>query len=134
MTSPAVAPVAAHAVAGTAALAFSTIAANAAGSWMARSDSTLRSTVTPGEIEAVDEPAVVEPERPHRRVEALNPERPEGALAPLAVAVGVLVGLLDRLLGDPDGVLAAAVKALRLLEDLLVLGVSRHAALDAGHG
>src|SRR5207244_9476890 len=33
--------------AGSAALAFSTIAANAAGSWIARSDSTLRSTVTP---------------------------------------------------------------------------------------
>ena len=36
-----------QAAAGRAALAFSTIAWNAAGSWMARSDSTLRSTTTP---------------------------------------------------------------------------------------
>ena len=33
----------------------------------------------------------------------------------LAVAIGVLPGLLDRLLGDADGILAAAVIALGLL-------------------
>ena len=69
--------------------------------------------------------AVVQAERPHRGVDALDPQRAEGALAPLAVAVGVLVGLLHRLLGDADGVLAAAVIALGGLEDLLVLGVGR---------
>ena len=67
--------------------------------------------------------AVVQAERPHRGVEALDPERAEGALAPLAVAEGVLLRLLDRLLGDADGVLAPAVIALGGLEDFLVLGV-----------
>ena len=84
--------------------------------------------------EPVDKPAVGEAEGPHRGVEALDPQRPEGALAPLAVAEGVLVGLLHRLLGDADGVLAPAVKALGGLENFLVLGVGRDAPFDAGHG
>ena len=78
--------------------------------------------------------AVVQPERPHRGIEALDPQSAERALAPLAVAEGVLVRLLDRLLGDADGVLAPAVIALGGLEDFLVLGVSGDAAFDAGHG
>src|ERR1700722_638963 len=41
--------------------------------------------------EAGDEAAVIEPERAHRGIEALDPQRAECALAPLAVAVGVLV-------------------------------------------
>ena len=69
--------------------------------------------------------AVGQAERAHRGVEALDPQRAEGALLPLAVAEGVLVGLLDRLLGDADGVLAAAVIALGGLVDFLVLGVRR---------
>src|SRR5881394_2543109 len=48
--------------------------------------------------ETVDEPAVGEAEGTHRGVEALDPQRAEGALAPLAVAKGVLMGLLHRLL------------------------------------
>src|SRR6476646_11025429 len=83
--------------------------------------------------QAVNETAVVEAEGPHRGVEALDPERAEGALAPLAVAEGVLVGFLDRLLGDADGVLAPAVIALGGLEDFLVLGVGGDATFDAGH-
>ena len=81
--------------------------------------------------EPIDEPAVVQPERPHGRIEALDPQRPEGALATLAVAVGVLVRLLHRLLGDADGVLAPAVIALGGLEDFLVLGVRSDATFDA---
>src|SRR5882672_4714073 len=88
----------------------------------------------PGLGEAVDKSAVVEPKRPHRGIEALDPKRPEGALAALAVAVGVLVGLLDRLFGDADRVLATAEKAFRGLEDFLVLGVSGDTTFDAGHG
>src|SRR5436853_558660 len=65
-----------------------------------------------GLAEPVDEPAVGQAERAHRRIEALDPERAEGALPALAVAIGILVGLLDRLLGDADGVLAPAVIAL----------------------
>src|SRR4051812_21791621 len=88
----------------------------------------------PGLGKTVDKSAVVEPKRPHGGVEALDPERPEGPLAALAVAVGVLVGLLDRLLGDADRVLATAEIAFRGLEDFLVLGVSGDTTLDASHG
>src|SRR5262245_35835220 len=88
----------------------------------------------PGLAEAVDEPAVGKAERAHRRIEPLDPERAEGALAALAVAIGILVRLLDRLLGDANGVLAPAVIAFGGFEDFLVLGVSGDAALDACHG
>src|SRR6185437_8386635 len=47
----------------------------------------------------------------------------EAPLFHLAVAVGVLAGLLDRLAGDSDRALAAAVLTLRIVEDALVLGV-----------
>src|SRR6476619_4139705 len=84
--------------------------------------------------EPVDEPAVVQAERPNRRVEPLDPQGPEGALATRAVAVGVLVGLLYRLLGDADGVLAPAVIALGGIEDFLVPGVHDATAFEACYG
>src|SRR6516165_8455252 len=70
----------------------------------------------PGLVEPGDEAAVVEAEGTHRRIEPLDPQRAEGALAALAVAEGVLIGLLHRLLGDADRVLAPAVIALGGLE------------------
>src|ERR1700729_3806906 len=82
---------------------------------------------------AVDKPAVGHSERPHGGIEALDPQRAEGALLALAVAEGVLPGLLDSGLGGADGVLAAAVKALGGLVDFLVLGVRGHTAFDARH-
>src|ERR1700730_2910182 len=88
----------------------------------------------PGLAEAGDKSAVSQPELTYRRVEPLNPQRPEGTLAALAVAKRVLVGLFDRLLGDSYGVLAPAVIALGGFEDFLVLGVSGNAPFDAGHG
>src|SRR3569832_856342 len=81
--------------------------------------------------EAVDELRVVEAERPHGGVQALNPQGAERALAALAVAEGVLVRLLHRLLGNADRVLAAAVIALGCLENFLVLGVRCDATFDA---
>src|SRR5205823_13448070 len=72
-------------------------------------------------------------ERTHRGIEALDPQRAESALLALAVAEGVLPGLLDRGLGGANGVLAAAVKALGGLVDFLVLGVRGHTAFDARH-
>src|SRR6202165_1507115 len=83
--------------------------------------------------QAVDKDAVGHTERTHRGIEALNPQRAEGALLALAVAEGVLPGLLNRGLGGADGVLAAAVKALGGLVDFLVLGVRGHTAFDARH-
>jgi hypothetical protein len=44
-----------------------------------------------------------------------------------------LPGLLDGLAGDADRVLAAAVIALRILQDPLVLGARGYAAFDACH-
>src|SRR5271154_6179500 len=88
----------------------------------------------PGFAEAGDKPAVGEPEAPDRRVEALDPQGAEGALAPLAVAEGVLACLLHRVLGNADGVLAPAVIAFGGFEDFLVLGVSGDPPFDAGHG
>src|SRR6202171_5000387 len=83
--------------------------------------------------QAVDKDAVGHAERTHRGVEALDPQRAESALLALAVAEGVLPGLLDRGLGGADGVLAAAVKTLGGLVDFLVLGVRGHTAFDARH-
>src|ERR1700759_3115784 len=83
--------------------------------------------------EAVDKDAVGHAERTDRGIEALDPQRAEGALLALAIAEGVLPGLVDGGLGGADGVLAAAVKALGGLVDFLVLGVRGHTAFDARH-
>ena len=83
--------------------------------------------------EAVDKSAVGETKGTHRGVQALDPQRAERALAPLAVAEGVLVGLLHRLLGDADRVLAPALIAFGGFQDLLVLGMRGDAAFDPGH-
>src|SRR6476620_12139885 len=80
--------------------------------------------------EAVDEDAVGHPERTNRGVDALDPERAEGALLALAVAEGVLPRLLACGLGGADGVLAAAAETLGGLVDFLVLGVRGHTAFD----
>src|ERR1700677_4241792 len=73
--------------------------------------------------EPVDKAAVSQAERTHRRVQTLDPQRAECSLAPLAVTIGILVGLLHRLLGDADRILAPAVIALGGLEHLLMLGM-----------
>src|SRR5262249_45923250 len=73
--------------------------------------------------EASDEATVIQSERPHRRVQALDPERSKGALAPLAIAEGILVRLLHCLLSDTNRIFAAAIITLGGLEDLLVLGM-----------
>ncbi len=83
--------------------------------------------------EAVDKDAVGHAERTHRGIDALDPERAEGALLALAVAEGILAGLLDRGLGGADGVLAAAAETLGGLVDFLVPGVRGHTAFDARH-
>ena len=68
----------------------------------------------------------------HRRVDALDPQRAELALAVLAVAVGVLHRLVDGGLGGADGVLAAAEKAFGGLRGLfLCLAWDGYAAFDA---
>src|SRR5216684_119854 len=88
----------------------------------------------PGLAEAGDKSAVRQPERAHRRIEPLDPQRAKRALFALAIAIGVLLRALDRLLGDPNGILAAAVIALGGFQNFLVLGMRGDASLDAGHG
>src|SRR5262249_58511085 len=88
----------------------------------------------PGFAEAGDKSAVGQSEAADCGVEALDPQGAERALAPLAVAEGILVRLFHRLLGDADRVLAPAVIAFGGFEDLLVLGVSGDTPFDAGHG
>ena len=66
----------------------------------------------PRHDKAGDKARVGQPVLAHRRVDALDPQRAEFALAVLAVAVGVLQRLVDRSLGGADGVLAAAEETL----------------------
>src|SRR5260221_13256638 len=82
---------------------------------------------------AVDKDAVGHAERTHGGIEALNPQRAEGALLALAAAEGVLRGLVHRGLGGADGVLAAAVKDLGGLVEFIELGVRRYTAFDVRH-
>src|SRR5262249_29894319 len=88
----------------------------------------------PGFGETGNETAVIEAERADRGVEPLNPQSAKAALAPLAVAIGVLIRLLDCLFGNPNRVLAAAIIALGGFKHFLVLGMGGDAALDASHG
>src|SRR3546814_9665 len=67
----------------------------------------------------------------NRGVDALDPQGAERTLLNLAVAIGILAGLFDRLLGDADRVLATAIIALRLIQYALVLGARGDAAFDA---
>src|SRR5580704_974950 len=83
--------------------------------------------------EAVDKSTICQAEFAHGGIEALDPKGAKGSLAPLAVAEGILIGLLHRLLGDPNRILAPAVIAFGGLKDLLVFGVSGDAAFDASH-
>src|SRR5262245_13571164 len=84
--------------------------------------------------EASNEATVIQSEWPHRRVQALYPERSKGALAAFAITESVLVRLLHRLLSDANRIFTAAIITLGRLEDLLVLGMRRDTTLDAGHG
>ena len=51
----------------------------------------------------------------------------------LAVAIGVLLRLLDGLSGNFDLFASGAVMALRFFENFFVFGVGCNAALDSGH-
>src|SRR4051794_35538660 len=86
-----------------------------------------------GADEAGDEARIGQAVLAHRRVDALNPQGAEFALAVLAIAVGVLQRLVDRGLGGADRVLAPAEEALGGFQNLLMLGVGSYAAFYASH-
>src|SRR5262249_45423873 len=87
-----------------------------------------------GLVEAVDKSTVGHAVLAHGGIDALDPQRAEGALFALAVAIGVLHRLFDRLFGDPAGVLAAAVGGRGLGNGFLMLCVGCVVAFDACHG
>src|SRR5665213_4629010 len=89
--------------------------------------------IDPRQLKAVHKSRIGHAFDPRRGVDALDPQRPERALAHLAVAVGVLPGLVDRRLGRADGVLAPATETLGLLQNLFVLGMGRYAPFDTRH-
>src|SRR5690606_41860620 len=68
-----------------------------------------------------------------RRVDALNPERAEIALAVSPVAIGVLQPLLDAAQRQPETDLAAPPVALRLGDDLLLSRLGGDSTLDPCH-
>ncbi len=74
----------------------------------------------PGLGQAVNKSAIGQAEVTGRGVDALDPQGAEIPLLGAPVAIGILVGLLDRLHRDAENVLATAEIALRLLDDLLV--------------
>src|SRR3546814_4615404 len=84
-------------------------------------------------LQTVHELAIGQAFHAYGGVDALNPERTEAALLYLAIAIGVLASLFDCLPRDADGVLAAAIIALSLIQDILVLGAGGNTPFDACH-
>ena len=86
-----------------------------------------------GRVQAVDEPAVAHALHAGRSVDALDPQRPEVALAGPPVAVGVLQGVHDLLVGGLVRAALVAVVALRLLEDDAAVLLAVDGALHPCH-
>src|ERR1700734_2004469 len=86
-----------------------------------------------GERQAVHELRVAHAVEPGRRVDAGDPELAEVALAVAPVAVGVFVGLQQRLLGAPVVRVRLTAEALGLLENCPALLASVDGTLDPGH-
>src|ERR671923_581835 len=89
--------------------------------------------VDAGELEAVDERAVAHAVLPRGGVDADDPQAAEVALAIAPVAIGVGVGLHDRLLGALVVRVRLAAEALRPLERRATLLAGVDGALDPRH-
>src|SRR5262245_32105364 len=76
---------------------------------------------------------VADAERARGRVDALDPECAEVALALLARAVHVHPRVLDRLVRDRVAVLPLAAEALGPLEDAVTAAASFESSFSAGH-
>ncbi len=76
----------------------------------------------------VDKSAVGDAVEAAGGIDALDPEGAEIPLLLLAADIGVLERTVDGRVGAGDRVLAAAIKALGLLEDLLAAGVTGYGA------
>src|SRR5437762_10970452 len=84
--------------------------------------------------EPADKSTVGEAVLAHRRIDPLNPKGAEIPLLQLAADVVVLQRAVHRGVCRGDVVLAAAAKALGLLQDLLAAGVAGDGAWGAGQG
>ena len=62
-----------------------------------------------GFSQPVDKLTIGQPMRAGSGIDALNPQGAEITLAGAAVAIGILTGFRNSLLGYPNGILAAAV-------------------------
>ena len=88
----------------------------------------------PGQVQAVDEPAVAQAVLPGAGVDALDPQLPEVTLAGPAVAERVLHRVHELLVGSPVGTALVAVVPLRLLQDGAVVLATVDGPLHSGHG
>ena len=86
-----------------------------------------------GLVQAIDQAAVGQTVQAGRRVDTRDPELPELPLALAPIAIRVLAGLDNRLLGRLVKFAARAVIALRLGEDLLVTRLCGHTAFYSCH-
>jgi hypothetical protein len=66
-------------------------------------------------------------------IDPRDPERTEDALAGSAIAIGILPGAHDRLLGDTIDIIATTTETLGQREDFLVTGTGRYATLYSRH-
>jgi len=78
--------------------------------------------------ETVDKSAIGEPVLAGSSINPLNPKRTEVPLLGFAVAIGVLAGFFDGLIGYAESILTATVKTLCLLDHLAVTGMGRDAS------
>ena len=112
-----------HVAYAIAALAFSTIASNAAGSWIASSRERLAVELDFGLVEAVDELAVAQAAFAAGRVDADDPQLAELALACAAVAEGERLGPHERFFDAAEQAAAAARVALGFLKEPILLAL-----------
>jgi hypothetical protein len=87
-----------------------------------------------GLVQTVDDAAVRQPIQARRGIDTRDPQGAEFALVLPPVAVGVLSGLDDGLLGDAIDLAAGVVVTLRFAKNLLVTTPGRHATLNSCHG
>ena len=86
-----------------------------------------------GLVEAVDKSTIGQAMFTHSCVDPLNPQSAEIAFSGFAVAIGVLTGFLHCLLGNADGILAAAIITFGGFDNFFVTGVGGNAPFNSGH-
>src|SRR5581483_9782042 len=86
-----------------------------------------------GFLQAVHEHAVGHAVFTRGRVDTGDPQCAEHALLVAAIAIGILPGAHDRLLGDAIDLAATAAVTLGLVENFLVTGTCRYPTFDSRH-